>query len=116
MIVRRTRLELGALVCDMSGMDKNAVIDKLRAHQDALRAEGIAHMFLFGSVARGEAGPNSDVDLFYDHDAPKFSLIDVVRVQERLSDLLGARVDAMTRNSVHPRIRHRVEAEAVQVF
>jgi predicted nucleotidyltransferase len=56
------------------------------------------------------------VNLFYDYHAPKFSLLDVVRVQERLSDLLGREVDAMTRGSVHPRIRQRVENEAIQVF
>lgn len=97
-------------------MDKNAVIEKLRAHEAELRAEGLSHVFLFGSVARGEATEKSDVDLFYDYHAPRFSLIDVVRVQERLSELLGRKVDAMTRGSVHPRIRRRVETEAIQVF
>jgi hypothetical protein len=100
----------------MSRMDRDAVIEKLRAHEAELRAEGLSHVFLFGSVARGEADEKSDVDLFYDLDTPKFSLVDVVRVQERLSELLGRKVDAMTRGSVHPRIKRRVEGEAVQVF
>lgn len=97
-------------------MDRQRVIDRIRAHERELRAEGVAHVFLFGSLARGEADEASDIDLFYDYDAPGFSLIDVVRVRERLSDLLGARVDAMTRGSLHPLIRREVEAEAVQIF
>jgi len=43
-------------------------------------------------------------------------LIDLVRVKRRFGEILGTRVDAMTRRSVHPRIRQEVEAEAVRVF
>ncbi len=97
-------------------MDKETVIRALRAHEAELRAEGVSHVFLFGSVARGEADDKSDVDLFYDYDYPRFSLIDVVRVQDRFAEILSARVDAMTRSSVHWRIRREVEAEAIQIF
>ena len=97
-------------------MDRATVIATLRAHQAALRAEGVSHVYLFGSVARGEADGDSDVDLFYDYDDPTFSLVDVVRVKRRFSEILRTKVDAMTRNSVHPRIRDEVEAEAVRVF
>ena len=97
-------------------MDKDAVIEKLRAHEAELRAEGLSHVFLFGSVARGEQDEQSDVDLFYDYDNPRFSLFDVMRVTDRLMEILGTKVDAMTRDSVHPRIRKEVETEAIQVF
>ena len=97
-------------------MDRETVIRTLRAHEAELRAEGISHVYLFGSVARGEADEESDVDLFYDYDDPRFSLFNVARVKRRLSGILGTKVDAMTRRSVHPRIRAEVEAEALQVF
>ena len=97
-------------------MDRQKVIDTLRAHEAELRAEGISHVYLFGSVARGEADEKSDIDLFYDYLSPKFSLLDFMRVQDRLTEILGPKVDAMTRDSVHHRIRSEVEAEAVQVF
>jgi uncharacterized protein len=97
-------------------MERDDVIRRLRAHEAELRAEGISHVYLFGSVARGEADEKSDVDLFYDYGNPRFSLFDVVRVQDRLAEILGRKVDAMTRDSVHRRIRNEVEAEAVQVF
>jgi predicted nucleotidyltransferase len=97
-------------------MDRQTVIRTLRAHEAELRAEGISHVYLFGSVARGEEDAGSDVDLFYDYDDPRFSLLNVVRVKRRLGEILGAEVDALTRLSVHPRIRDEVESEALQVF
>lgn len=97
-------------------MDKETVIRALRAHEAELRAEGVSHVYLFGSVARGEADEKSDVDLFFDHDDPQFSLFDLMRVKERFAEILGGKVDAMSRDSVHRRIRKKVEAEAVPVF
>jgi len=97
-------------------MDKDTVIRTLRAHEAELRAEGISHVYLFGSVARGEADEKSDLDLFFDYDGPKFSLFDLMRVRERLAEILGRNVDAMTRDGVHRLIRGNVEAEAVPVF
>jgi predicted nucleotidyltransferase len=97
-------------------MDKDDVIRKLLAHEAELRAQGISHVYLFGSVARGEADEKSDVDLFYDYENPRFNLFDIVRVQDRLAEILGRKVDALTRDSVHRRIREEIEAEAVQVF
>ena len=42
-------------------MDRDAVLERLRAHEAELKAMGLARVSLFGSVARGEAGPESDV-------------------------------------------------------
>ena len=97
-------------------MKRQAVIDTLLAHQPELRAEGISHLFLFGSVARDDADEKSDVDLFFEYDTAKFSLIDLVKVQSRFRRILRRKVDALTRDSIHPRMRRRVEAEAIQVF
>jgi hypothetical protein len=97
-------------------MDRESVIRTLRAHEAELRAEGISHVYLFGSVARGEADEKSDVDLFFDYDDPSFGLLDLMRVKDRFAEILGGKVDAMMRESVHHRIRKRVEAEAVPVF
>lgn len=97
-------------------MDSETVIRTLRAHEAELRAEGVSHVYLFGSVARGEADEKSDVDLFFDHDSPTFGLFDLMRIKERLAEILATKVDAMTRDSVHRRIRKEVEAEAIRVF
>lgn len=97
-------------------MDRERVIAALRAHQAELRRFGVAHLYLFGSVARNEARADSDIDLFFDTDNPRFSLIELVDVQERVHAILGARSDVMTRASLHPMLRPRIEAEALRVF
>lgn len=97
-------------------MDKEQIIGVLRTHQAELRRSGVARLYLFGSVARDEAGADSDVDLFFETDNPKFSLIDLVDVQERVAAILGVESDVMTRASLHPMLRPRIEAEALRVF
>jgi uncharacterized protein len=54
--------------------------------------------------------------LFFDTDNPRFSLIELVDVQEQVKDILGAETDVMTRASLHPMLRPRIEAEALRIF
>jgi len=72
----------------------------------------VAALYLFGSTARGD----SDVDLFFEYDNPNFSLIELVRVKDRVRTILGVRADVMTRDSLHPMLRERIEASAIRVF
>lgn len=98
-------------------MRKAEAIEKLRRQADAIRALGATSLYLFGSVARDEAGPNSDLDLFIDYDeSKKFSLVDLVGIKLFLEDELSADIDVTTRNSLHPRLKDRIEASSVQVF
>jgi len=97
-------------------MDRDHVIARLRAHEADLHRVGVARLYLFGSVARREARTDSDVDLFFDTDNPRFSLIELVDVQDRVSDILGTETDVMTRASLHPMLRPQIEAEALRVF
>ncbi len=97
-------------------MTKDEAIRRLRAHEAELKSLGVQHLFLFGSTARGEAGEESDVDLFFDHERGALSLYDVMEVGERAERILGRRTDVMTRNSLHPRLRAAIEASALAVF
>jgi uncharacterized protein len=97
-------------------MDRENVIATLRAHEADLHRAGVAALYLFGSVARQESRPDSDIDLFFDTDNPRFSLIELVDVQEKVSDILGTETDVMTRASLHPMLRGQIEAEALRVF
>jgi len=97
-------------------MDRETAIARLTAHADALRLEGVAGLYLFGSTAAGESRPDSDVDLFFDYDDPKFSLIELVRVGRLISEILGAPADIMTRDSLHPALKERIERSAIRVF
>lgn len=97
-------------------MDREQVISLLRAYETELHHSGVSRLYLFGSVARGQARPDSDVDLFFDTDNPRFSLIELVDVQERVNAILGTESDVMTRASLHPLLRPQIEAEALRVF
>ena len=97
-------------------MDKQTVIDTLRAHEAELRAEGISHVYLFGSVARGEADEKSDIDLFYDYEPDRFGFLQFMRIRELAPEIFGRPVDIMPRDGIHPLIRPRVEKTAIEVL
>lgn len=97
-------------------MDRDHILATLRRHAADLKRLGASRLFLFGSASRDEAGPSSDVDLFFDFDDPRFSLVELVYLQDRITDLLQARADVMSRGSIHPRLRASIEGSAVQVF
>ena len=81
-----------------------------------LRSRRASILYLFGSTARGEAGDDSDVDLFFDHEKGKLGLFELMDVKERAAGILGRRADIMTRDSLHPRLRKRIEETAVLIF
>jgi predicted nucleotidyltransferase len=93
--------------------ERDDVIATLRSHAPELKAAGIARLRLFGSVARGEIG--NDVDLVAEFDRA-LSLIDLVGLENRLSDLLGRKVDLAQDKMLKPRVRANVEREAVLAF
>lgn len=93
------------------------VIACLRAHAAELRATGVRHLSLFGSVARGEAGPDSDIDLAVEVDRDKhITLIDLARLEVRLGDLLGRKVDLLPEPIQKPRLRANVDRDRRRVF
>lgn len=91
-------------------------VDRLRAilsqHDAELQQYQVASLAVFGSVARGESGPASDVDLLVEFRRP-IGLFHFVRLQRRLSELLGARVDLVEPEALKPQLRARIVAEAV---
>jgi hypothetical protein len=98
-------------------MDKGSVIQMLRQHEPELRAVGIVHLRLFGSVARGEASAQSDVDLMADLDRSKrLSLVRLARLENQLTDLLGVRVDLSLADSMKEAVRARAIREAILAF
>jgi uncharacterized protein len=95
---------------------RSKVLATLRDHCSELRSYGVSHLFLFGSVCRDEARTDSDVDLFFDFDDPRFSAIELLRLKDRVEELLSRPVDLMTRSSLHPRLRNDIEQSALRVF
>jgi hypothetical protein len=97
-------------------MKRADVIQLLRLHEAELKTLGIEHLFLFGSIARDRAKSSSDVDLFFDHAKGQFGLYELMDVKERAQKILGRRADIMTRASLHPALRQRIEETALRVF
>ena len=77
------------------------------------RKRKVHRIAVFGSVARGEAGPDSDLDLLVDFE-PETSLIDHVGLSKDLEELLGVKVDIVARCSLKPRAGH-IPAEALDL-
>ena|ERR1700722_11413958 len=98
-------------------MNRDHIIATLKARQTDLRRMGVVSLSLFGSVAREEAGAESDIDLLalYDHDA-HLSLIDVVHIENFLQNLFGKSVQLVSEPIKRAAVRERVEAERVNVF
>jgi uncharacterized protein len=97
-------------------MDRSEAIARLKEHQAELKQLGVEHLYLFGSTARGEAQPDSDVDLFFDHPIGSIGLYDLIDLKETAARILGCRADVMTRRSLHRVLRKGIEASALQVF
>jgi len=98
-------------------MRRDEVIAKLKSIEPALRAVGVAALYLFGSHARDEAGPDSDVDVFVDPAADKaFGFLPFMEAYETIQQAIPAKVDYGTRKGLHPLLRPTVEQEAVRIF
>ncbi len=88
-------------------------LDVDRARLDALcRRFGIARLDVFGSVARGEDGPGSDVDLLYELAQGRSLGWEIEDLSQDLADLFGRPVDLVSRKALHPLIRDQVLADA----
>ena len=96
-------------------MDRERVLSLLREHKPELaRRFGVLDIALFGSTARGQAGPDSDVDVLVAFDGPAMSKR-YFGVQFYLEDLFGCAVDLVTDKALRPELRPFVEREAQHV-
>jgi hypothetical protein len=98
-------------------VNKQDAIDILLRHQEALRARGVQHAALFGSVARGEASVESDLDIFVEisPDA-KLDIFKYAGLKRFIEELFPGRVDVVDREALKPTIRGRAESDAVYAF
>jgi predicted nucleotidyltransferase len=93
------------------------VIALLKQHESFFREKGVVHLAVFGSVARGDATPDSDIDLVIDYDPDSaFSLLTLAGVANEAEAWLGRKVDLLTRPGLKPRVAVRVERDQRHVF
>ena len=99
--------------------ERDRVVESLRHHATAMRERGVRRLHLFGSMARGEAGPGSDIDLLaeIDHEGRKFSLLDLARLELDLASLLGRPVEMVTAwEQLRPRMQARLRRDMIEIF
>lgn len=98
-------------------MDRQTVIHRLKDNQRRLRALGLKRLSVFGSTARGEARPESDVDLavMLDEDAG-IDLFRFAAISEQVSRMLGMPVDMVIEPARNARMQTRIERDRVRVF
>ena len=98
-------------------MRRDEVIARLKRTEPALRAVGVAALYLFGSHARDEARLDSDIDVFVDP-APDeaFGFLPFMDAFETIQHAVGENLDYGTRKGLHPLLRPDVKREAVRIF
>jgi predicted nucleotidyltransferase len=98
-------------------MDADTVIATLRAHRAELEAAGILHAGVFGSVARGEARPDSDIDVLVDFTPGKpDSVFAYAGLKRQVARLFPRRCDVVDAAAMHPTVRDRVMRDLVLAF
>ncbi len=100
-----------------AGVDREDVIATLRTHRAELGRRGVLHAALFGSIARGEGTPRSDIDILIELDPEALvGLFEYVGITQYLADLFPIRVDVANRSSLKPLVRPSVERDALYAF
>jgi hypothetical protein len=98
-------------------MTRDDVISALRGRADTLRARGVARLALIGSMARGTAPADSDVDLLVDVESGRrFSLVDHSGLRLLVCDLLNRDTDVLMRDALDARVLERLQRDAIIVF
>lgn len=94
-------------------MHRDEILRILAEHRGELERFGVKSLALFGSMVRGEARPDSDIDILVEFDRP-VGLFEFVRLNIYLEKLLGRRVDLVTLDAIRPAMRERILREAVR--
>ena len=98
-------------------MDKDAIIARLRASEAELRARGVTHAALFGSRARGDNRPDSDIDIMIDIDPnADVGVYQYVGLKRYIAGLFEGPVDVVDREGLKSYIRPPAESEALYAF
>ena len=98
-------------------MDRDTLVERLKGLRGRLAEDGVTHLAVFGSRARGDHRDDSDLDVLIEvEEGRKFSALDLVGIQHTVGDAIGLDVTAIMRRSVSPRLRRAIEPDVLDVF
>ena len=98
-------------------MKRDEIIATLKEREADLRAHGVTHAALFGSVACNEEDAESDIDILVDLDpAVVVTMFDYAGVKDYVASLFQGSVDVIDREALKPRVRPRATANAIYAF
>ena len=95
-------------------MRRDEALRIISEKEPVLRNHGVASLSLFGSVARDEAGPESDVDLLVEFDGRPVGIFAFLRLKGYLEDIFGRPVDLVSKDAIKRQLRERILSEAVR--
>ncbi len=98
-------------------MNRQEIIARLRENEAELRRRGVCHAALFGSRARGDAGPGSDTDIMVEIDpAARIGVYEYVGLKDYIGSLFEGPVDVVNRDGLKPYLKPAAMSDAVYAF
>ena len=98
-------------------MTRDEVIATIRKNAEAIKAEGVTGLAIFGSRVRGDNRPDSDLDILVDVPADaRFSVLNLIGVEHIVGDATGLQAQATMRRSLPPRFAERIADDILEVF
>src|SRR5260370_18887484 len=93
------------------------VLEKLRTHEPELRGLGVSHATVFGSVARGEARSDSDIDVLVELDQERpLGIFEYPRLKLYINEILNGAGDVVNRRTLKPLLHDGILRDAVHAF
>jgi uncharacterized protein len=98
-------------------MNQQGVLARLKENEAALRARGVSHAALFGSLARGDNRPDSDIDIMIEFDpAARIGVYEYVALKDYVAGLFDGPVDVVSRDGLKPYVKPAATADAIYAF